>query len=373
MAEPAGAEQAVPATRTREQIPALTGLRAIAAWMVWLRHSEIHSEIQPHEPGFLTRLSVEGRVGVSVFFVLSGFLIALRYIDAIRLDRPWFRDYLTNRFARIYPVYFAVTLVVLVIFRASPLMWVTSLTLTGGFVYPPHLVVGVAWSLVVEECFYLTAPFLFLAMRRGFVAGFVLPLCLAYAVVVAIAAGDFPSLERFWDVVRFSYPGRFLEFLLGAWAALLLLRGRLHARSGLWTYGGIAAFAVTMLVLVLRQDPGVSSYHSEGALLSKLIGSYILPWGIVLLVIGLALERTLVSRVLGHPVLVLCGRASYVFYLIHYGALSGALPKYLGLTGVSQFVAVNLIAIAAHRFYEEPMRNLVRNYWGARKPALAGA
>jgi peptidoglycan/LPS O-acetylase OafA/YrhL len=92
-----------------------------------------------------------------------------------------------------------------------------------------------------------------------------------------------------------------------------------------------------------------------------------------MLIIGLSLEVTWVSRFLAHPVMVLCGRGSYVFYLVHMGFLAGVLAKYLHLHYAFQFVAMNLISVAAFWFYEEPIRNFITTYARNRRARLASA
>ncbi len=82
--------------------PALTGIRAIAAYLVFLHH------FNPIDRGgILKRLVNEFYIGVSIFFVLSGFLITYRYLDSLSLVS--LRKYFLNRIARIYPIYFFIT------------------------------------------------------------------------------------------------------------------------------------------------------------------------------------------------------------------------------------------------------------------------
>jgi peptidoglycan/LPS O-acetylase OafA/YrhL len=101
-------------------------------------------------------------IGVPIFFVLSGFLITLRYSEQASLNRHWLRDYARNRFARIYPIYFLITMVTLVVLplaAGASIDWTTltmNLTLLRGF-FTDFNFSGVpqAWSLTVEERFYL--------------------------------------------------------------------------------------------------------------------------------------------------------------------------------------------------------------------------
>ena len=77
-----------------ERYPALTGIRALGAMAVFFGHL-------PFLTGFPLTVNV-----IVVFFVLSGFLIVYMYYPLEGLAKPGLAGYFTNRFARIYPVYF---------------------------------------------------------------------------------------------------------------------------------------------------------------------------------------------------------------------------------------------------------------------------
>ena len=148
-----------------ERFPALTGIRAVAAFLVFFHHLPLHLR-----PGFLMGLQNSFYSGVSFFFVLSGFLIAWRYYEEVRLSGSWLLQYFGNRFARIYPVYFLLlTIVVLLMKNADPIFLLQNYTLTHNlfFLFPSHgIAIAPSWSLTVEECFYLLAPFIFILSRK---------------------------------------------------------------------------------------------------------------------------------------------------------------------------------------------------------------
>ena len=153
----------------RNYIPALTGVRALAAYLVFISHyCYVFDDNFPH---IVQRFFGEFHIGVSVFFVLSGFLITFRYYDNFHLTVDWFKQYLKNRVARIYPMYFILTLGAFVYY-----FFTKDETITKGFEHPVVLLLlnitfirglfyqfwdtGIAqgWSLTVEECFYFSAP-----------------------------------------------------------------------------------------------------------------------------------------------------------------------------------------------------------------------
>ncbi|RYY16963.1 MAG: acyltransferase, partial [Cytophagaceae bacterium] len=85
---------------SKTYFPALTGLRALAAFAVF----GFHHRNAPIPSLALKAVLSELHIGVSIFFTLSGFLITHRYAGR-RFDGPTWRRYLLHRVARIWPVY----------------------------------------------------------------------------------------------------------------------------------------------------------------------------------------------------------------------------------------------------------------------------
>src|SRR5579871_5062554 len=92
-----------------------------------------------------------------MFFVLSGFVLTLRYSDdVLKSDFHW-RLYIQRRVARIYPIYFFILAGVALMHVPINL---SNVTLTQGFFTRLQQTGNIAsWSLTVEECFYLLLPF----------------------------------------------------------------------------------------------------------------------------------------------------------------------------------------------------------------------
>ena len=92
---------------SKAYLPALTGVRAVAAYLVFLHHFNPFQSAGTAQ--LLHRIVLELHIGVAIFFVLSGFLITLRYSNSTQWTWRWWGTYLRNRFARIYPMYFLLT------------------------------------------------------------------------------------------------------------------------------------------------------------------------------------------------------------------------------------------------------------------------
>lgn len=175
-----------------KRLAGIEGLRAAAALSVMLGHFNLHlvpAEMVP--PLGQKILNVAGQ-GLTLFFVLSGFLLFGPFLTAAARSRPLgIPRYFANRFLRIYPAYVVIFLIVacgLGLAYISPV----SLTNTGvegvgetvGRMTDPGAILanlflvhtllpstiktglGVSWSLTAEICFYLVLPVLAVAAVR---------------------------------------------------------------------------------------------------------------------------------------------------------------------------------------------------------------
>jgi peptidoglycan/LPS O-acetylase OafA/YrhL len=174
MANELRAAPRIPSLRsaTSSQIDALDGLRALAALMVLTTHVAFQTGLvtAPFMGPITSRLDL----GVCVFFLLSGFLLYRPWAKAAMVggSGPRTRQYARKRFARVYPAY--LVLVVVVLGWAgdtapAPLdQWVAYLTMTQ--IYSDELGVREltqTWSLATEVAFYALLPVLgYLAGRR---------------------------------------------------------------------------------------------------------------------------------------------------------------------------------------------------------------
>ena len=357
-----------PAQPIARSFPALTGVRALAAYLVFVHHCA-----PPTSNRLLFAVFTEGHVGVAIFYVLSGFLITYRYYSPQGPLRTTLFQYFWNRAARIYPLYFAVLAVTLCV-RGSAGWWdcFLQLSLTKGlFDEYKFTGVGQAWSLTVEEMFYVSAPLLFLLFRRR--GGIVLSLCVLYGVgglllLIGASLGWHGFFGNLRFVALYTFFGRAFEFLAGAWLAIGLLPHPQGIRSRCNTYVGLAGIVGIIALLDHFKSPlyVLGLFHPAGTLLNNIV----LPLAIVLFLRGLIAEDTWVRRCLSTPVFELLGRSSYAFYLIHMGPLADALwawscPIWLG------FLLTNGASVAVFTCFEEPvnrfLKRLRQRYQGRRR------
>src|SRR4051812_39004746 len=99
-------------------IPALDGLRGIAILLVLFHHFTIYRPDRGLDK-WLANIPAAGWIGVDVFFVLSGFLITGILLDA-RDRRHYFRNFYARRALRIFPLYYLVVFVGLILLPKLP-------------------------------------------------------------------------------------------------------------------------------------------------------------------------------------------------------------------------------------------------------------
>ncbi len=166
---PSGAPASM--TQHRRWFEGLDGIRFIAAFLIIVHHAGFSSGYtfgNELTGGFIARMDV----GVSIFFVLSGFLLYRPYVRAqfAGTAAPETGIFLIRRIVRIYPAYWAaltIQLLIGTVVVGGVGALLSSYLLTNVYVFD-YVLVGMAhtWSLATELGFYLLLPFLALAARR---------------------------------------------------------------------------------------------------------------------------------------------------------------------------------------------------------------
>lgn len=338
--------------------PEVDGLRALAVVPVILFHAGV--------PGF-----AGGFVGVDVFFVISGYLIASIIHSEILEGRFSMVTFLERRARRIIPALYAVLLATLPLgwFFMLPdnfenfgqsvvatvgvsnnvLLWLTSGYWDLSNEYKPLLH---TWSLGVEEQFYLVFPFALLWLApRGRRTTLV--------VLAIVALASFAAAQ--WFVMTkplaafFLLPMRAWELLLGVMFAVMCRSDRAHALSLGRRGAALAWLGLGLIVAPVFLYDATTPFPGLAAI-PPTLGT--------LLVIMFASKENVVGHVLSWRVLVAIGLCSYSAYLWHQPILaflrllspehpsSGAI--------VAAIVGTAGLSYLSWRFIEQPFRSRER-------------
>jgi peptidoglycan/LPS O-acetylase OafA/YrhL len=354
----------------KEVLP-LTGLRGIAALWVFLYHGEnILRTVYRGSPYLLKVLWGAGDLGVDVFFILSGFVLAYTY-GAAGLHRSpgGYASFLVKRLARIYPVHIAALVLLLLLLGAFALAGLTflapsrltfggllhTLALTHAWSFPIAKTWNtVSWSISCEWAAYLLFPLIAAGAQR-----FRAPWQLRLTVVLLfVLLTVYTQLTHHDGNMAYGMP----RLAAGFCAGVLLHR--------LWVLRGAAVdlkgdrLAFLGLLLLAAAGTGLREIPFT---LRAAAGC--------LVVYGLASARGPLASVLSTRLALFAGRISYAFYMVHLLVLLAAARAFvaLGLSGfgkgvamvVTAFIVSVLLATWIHRVIEEPARKAITR-WVAR-------
>ncbi len=350
-------------------LPALDGLRALSVAAVVAFH--------------LGRLD-GGFIGVDVFFVISGFLIT-RLLLAER-ERSGHIDLLAfwgRRFRRLLPALFLVLTAVAVASRFWLDSWrlvdiradaLSTLAYVANWRFvasgQSYFTEGLdpsplrhAWSLAIEEQFYLLWPLIVMLVLSRVQK--------RYRLVLMIVSGVGALLSAAWmsaapglgvDLTRLYYgtESRAFALLAGAWLAAWWDPvvadaprpvGETQRARPLTRAAGLALLPLAVLAVVAAED--TSWFYRIGFQAVALLAT--------VAVAGLATGEGPVSRFIGHPVLRWVGRRSYGIYLWSWPVQIFARSEFglegLALDAVVVSVTVVLATLSFH-FVEEPIRRM---------------
>jgi peptidoglycan/LPS O-acetylase OafA/YrhL len=346
----------------------LTGLRGFAALMVALLH--FNFDVAGRFGPIYENLTRMGFLGVDLFFILSGFVIAYKYHD---INRFWSRDYvqfLWFRFWRIYPTHFFVTILYVPIVVTSLLLsrhvdperfslssLIANLLMVQSWLGSDTMTWNVpAWSVSAEWLAYVLFPVL-ITLSGKVQRSVIIVACGALLLLVPAIFGILNiSGTGFTGLVRL-----FPEFLSGC------LIWRIYSSD--MSRGRIFDVALT-IVLVLILTSGLYLPTEYPFLVLPLFACAIY---LSCRSVGVA------SRILSSRPMVYLGTISYSLYLVHWPLLTisrSVLPAStpLPLRLVITLAVAILCAAATYRFIEAPYRGFGKMWWGAvssrQRPAI---
>jgi peptidoglycan/LPS O-acetylase OafA/YrhL len=350
---------------TSLRFDALTGVRFIAATMVFVYHNRKYWRNNLH-PEFL-RLINEFNIGLSLFFVLSGFLISYTYGEKPMESFISYYKYALLRIARILPLYW---LILSCFYIDKPygnrlFSWQTY-TLVHAF-SSKHNLDGIvqAWSLNVEMVFYFFAPLLILIKRKHIILLIVFLACLFFATwgIGAYWQHLNGNPQKYFYPVTFildsTFPGRATEFLAGVLMAASFknTNGSFFRKIPHKTFIGFSGILLTAYCIGLF-EPTVYDQGTDVPF-GRAIELLILPVFVVIALAGLIQENTKFKQLLSSRFIVLLGNASFAFYLIHISYVSLKLRDYVLLPD-RNFVLLWIISITLYLLFEKPVYEFFR-------------
>ncbi len=338
----------------------LDGIRFLCIAAVLFHHSPLVADLSR-----VSILATRGFLGVDFFFVLSGFLITTLLLREEQRDGSFsLAGFYKRRALRILPVYFLVVTAVggyYVVVKSVPgadEIWIYYYLFLSNFLTSNIPLLGVSWSLSVEEQYYLVWPLLLLIAPRRFVPGLLLAMI---ALNVAIGAGWFNPLgvaPPETGHLRFDLPSStYAPILIGSLLAYGLNRPGVFAlfyRLGGWRHASLAALLVLICALLLLPQnvlglPNLVIHLSMAALLATVVMR----------------EQNSLTPVLTLAPVRRIGQISYGLYLYHLIGLdlvNRFMPDILTANGYFVFFSYFAVSVAisevSFRYYETPFLRL---------------
>lgn len=357
-------------------------LRGISILLVLLHHFNIPYKLHDTFLGvqilgesLSTLIARNGNYGVTMFFVISGFLITQHTLQrSPSLAKIQLKDFYVRRIARIIPC--LVLLIVMVAFLGSfglkPFMnqvpngievsygltvlsafsfWMNLLIIEYGWV---NYALGVLWSLSVEEVFYLAFPLLCLGLGRG--KGFIIFLLLIIAYAPYFRSLHFGEES---GAYLYHYFSSFDGIAIGCLTALYTqhFKGALQSKKPIVT--------VTTLLMC-----GLYLYAPIKEVSTWSISAFAMLTA--LLIFCFAQDPQTQAQSFGSRTLVWIGQRSYEMYLFHLIILGlmkvvyfpkETLPTEKLLLLPIYFIAVFLLSWVIEKYYSTPLNRMIRNKW----------
>ena len=348
----------------------LTSLRFFFSLMVFLSH--LHLLIKDTPNTFLKwiddKVFYEGFLGVSFFFILSGFILSYTYQDRLLNNSVSKSSFLLNRFTRIYPLHF-LTLILsfpLVFYSIEGLDTLVktlvklffNITLTQSFIPLNTFYFSFnspSWSISNELFFYLLTPFLFVKFSKLNFSG-ILVYLFVFVVIILLGVELIP--EDYHHRVFYINPFvRLLDFILGIFLFYVFKKIKKipsFLNSTLLEFGGVLIFLFFFY------------FHDEVSNVYRYSIYYWIPMFLIILIFSVS--QGFLSLLLSKKLFVYLGEISFGFYLIHqlviryFSVINRRLD--LNLDDLTQIILVSFISlflsVLSFEFFENRVREPIK-------------
>lgn len=359
------------------RIPALDGLRGVAVLMVLFYHMAGGATSTFLPLHWFGELDKAGYLGVTLFFILSGFLIT-NILWESRTHPHWWRNFYARRALRIFPLYYlALGLTLLAAAwahtfpAAASKIWSPALFLQNIPGRCQEAITNTAsplpllhfWSLAVEEQFYLIWPLLLVRQRdeRGAQRLFAATFFLSF--VFRCVVWRFAAEPETWNPFLLSRVG---EMAAGAWLAVSSHTEQwpsIRRRAPWLGLLGIGVYIVTS---------AVSRTFELGTVLQAVVGLTAITVGLAAVLV-MALEDGVWSRLFRWRLLRWFGGISFGLYVFHvllkplFDSITFRVAPVAGMRqhAVAFIVGMAgsiLVATVSYRFFEQPFLRLKRRF-----------
>lgn len=311
--------------------PGINGLRFLAALAVIITHVELLKEIYGFKNSWKHPLIFNlGGLGVYFFFVLSGFLITYLLLAEKEKDgKINIKQFYIRRILRIWPLYYFIVLLGFVVlpyfnaiqisylqgdfknyFYSNLILYLAILPNLAFSVFSavPHI--GQAWSIGVEEQFYLIWP-LIISKTKNIIKTLVLIVVALILIKLMVLGLGYYFREAKWYIPlkRFVAMSKFECMAIGGIGAYLLFSDKSFIRFAYHKITLLGSLVIIVLLLYFTPDQLQDGIH--------------LVYSIIFLIIILHLSKN--SKLLENKIFNYLGKISYGIYMYHFMVIPATL------------------------------------------------
>lgn len=363
----------------RMYFPNLNGLRFLAAFLVLIHHIEQFKKLL-NLPNFfhVPFVNNAGKIGVNLFFVLSGFLITNLLInEKQRTNTISVLNFYKRRVLRIWPLYLFLCLLSFFILPHISFFNIEGLSdkLDDNFIiklvlyvfFLPNLALGLfpaipyasqMWSIGFEEQFYLFWPWFVKKIKKIRLVILLIPLVfVTLNILVYLFFKDFLTQLNLYESVRylFDFPSYDSIAIGCGFAYIVENKNKLLAFLFQKSTQIITYFFVIFLIVF-----GIKVPFFNNQLFSVLFG---------IIIINLALNKKNIFNYLENSTFNYLGKITYGIYMFHYIAIIFVLKtlqnygiKNMIAEYVLSFVLTVIFAVLSYEFFEKRFIKLKKNY-----------
>jgi peptidoglycan/LPS O-acetylase OafA/YrhL len=349
-------------------IKPLTSLRFLFALLVFVSHLQFFRQDDEFFKTWHYHIFGEGFIGVSFFFILSGFILSLNYDQRLLSGKISYSEFWIARVARIYPMHIVTLLLTIPLYwndffadlPFTTIKFLSNAALVHAFIPDWNYFFSFnspSWSISDEMFFYFAFPFIVWGLVRTKALlrfGWIIFLIIPLQMYVATNQDDF---HKFFYINPFF---RIVDFLLG------ITLHQLYKANYFSILHRSKLLASLAEVVAIASFVAVFHFHNSIPVIYRFSCYYWLPMALVILVFSY--QNGVLSKAISNRVCILLGEISFSFYLLHQVVI-----KYVeNVNGIYQLISNDYVmtlvmfilslvfSYIAHKSIELPLNYIIK-------------
>jgi peptidoglycan/LPS O-acetylase OafA/YrhL len=350
-------------------IKPLTSFRFIFAFMVFFSHLEFLNNSKIEELRWISHyIFYEGYIGVSFFFILSGFVLAYNYQSKLLFNKVQIKKFYTARIARIFPLH-VLTFIISIpltssVFFENKILWIlqaiTNFTLIQSFIPSRSFYLSFnapSWSISCEFFFYIIFPiliFFYTKYKKFWILVLIIVLVLPFLSFL-----PFFTSEKLYNAFFYINPFfRIIDFFIGI-LIYNLYQNVINENIKL-NYNFLEIGSIFLFLLFF-------AFHYFIIYYARYSFYYWIP--ISFLVFSFSFQKGFISKILSQKIFVYLGEISFAFYLFHRLILIYFIKfnhLYIGIENdilivIIVFITSIIISHLSYKYFEIPFKKYLKN------------